>query len=465
MNGMHPSEFDLIADRDIEVDYDFNPTQLYIYISNSDWSETLHSISENPIQARIWVVKTENKYDRDESTCRFLPLHSTCAREPPLSVVSALLKAYPEGAAKQDDNGMYPLHYACANRASPKIIQLLLNVYSEARFQRVKVSGALPIHLAAQWGVSSILVMKYLLKENNSLASARDSEGLSPLELIIDAEHVEGKLEMINTLKDALLQESLEYSSTISSSNYPSYEEDKHIIQIDYHSNAEEKVGSQGSSSSHDSQDYTRQAVLLRREVAKLKNHKACIKSNVKEQISLEWEAVNLALHDMQQKMTHLKEISTEEQENTAANIDPFKDDTLKEKDVEKVKSIDAETILAENKCMGKELEELGDTYDSYLFKVETVEHVIKELANTMTYIATGHNATITRMKKMESEMIRMSQLRSAKLKELTQEVDAIATKLSSIDYKHEERRALDVLSKEQEILDKMGDIIDVLKS
>jgi hypothetical protein len=462
MDEMHFNDFDLIMDRDIEVDYDLNPTQLYLYISDSDWHETLHAMNENPIQARIWVVKTENRYARDESTCRFLPIHSACARAPPISIVSALLEAYPEGASKQDDNGMYPLHYACANQASADVIELLLNYYPEARFQRVEVSGALPIHLAAQWGVSSIAVMQHMLRDNGSLASARDSEGLSPLEIAIEADYQDHKVEIINILRDAILQETLEYSSTLSSVNVMSFTDQSNIIEL-----GGESRDNQSQYSKRKRRHFAKRTEILKKEVSRLKDKKKFLKSSARKQIEMEWEAVNTALSEMDEKLMALQRTQLQDQEkrdpHDDGNDDPFQEDSPEEKTTEE-KHSEIEDIVAENIKMEEELFKLEDTQDAYMFKVETVENIVKELVTTITQIAEGHNATMQRMQQMEAQMIKMSEARSMKLKELTSEVDAIALKISNSESSHEGKKAFDVLKKEQEILDKMSEIIRVLK-
>ena len=93
---------------DLEVDYDYNVTDLYRFISNSQWQEALHAIRMKPIEAKTWVVR----YHEDENKgmmWRFLPLHSASARQPPEAVITALIDAYPEGVECCDDQGKYAL--------------------------------------------------------------------------------------------------------------------------------------------------------------------------------------------------------------------------------------------------------------------------------------------------------------------------------------------------------------------
>ncbi len=202
-----------------EVDHDLNPTELYQKICNEDWEGALAAMERNPLECRTWVVQRdpcsneeeEDLYDddggRDESV-RFLPLHSACARKPPLDVVTALLTSYPEGVAMVDLNGMFALHYACENQASAAVIELLLVRNQEAnRLPAFMNNGSLPIHLAAQWGVSSPEVMSILLEVDNDLACVKDDDGFTPLDLALISEEYDGREEVIDILRNAVRKE------------------------------------------------------------------------------------------------------------------------------------------------------------------------------------------------------------------------------------------------------------------
>mmetsp|Transcript_12709 Transcript_12709/g.14345 ORF Transcript_12709/g.14345 Transcript_12709/m.14345 type:complete len:444 (+) Transcript_12709:94-1425(+) len=442
MDEQYVMEHNMMSYQDIEVDYDYNPTVLYLNICDSDWYSALLSVRESPIEARIWVVKRENKYRNDEYTCRFLPIHSACARKPPIALISALLKAYPDAAAQQDDNGMYPLHYACSNRASAEVIRMLMKYCPDANFQRVEVSGALPIHLAAQWGVSSISVMDVLLKNNISLASARDSDGLTALEVAIDADYYEGKREVLNLLKDAVLEEEIETSSTISSDDSRMAEEDFRQVEI-----------VRQSSKANDRISFHK-VEKLKEQAIKLNKGKEYIATNVKEQIKLEWKAVNAAIKEMDQKVEKFKKTKT-----TFNEYDPF-DEEKSESGV----SENLENIKDDNIQMEKELAKLQKIFDAYLFKAETIESIIEELVKTMTRVSSGHRATVAKLKQMESNMKEVSEKRADKLKHLTSELDEIAANLSSLDISSEEKKSNDLMKKEVMILDKMNAMLSSLK-
>lgn len=462
MAEMRLSNYDLIdLDKDIEVDLNYNPTQLYLLISDSKWYEALRSIKDNPIQARIWVVKTEH-YDSEEGTCRFLPIHSACARQAPLSVVSALLEAYPEGASRVDENGMCPLHYACANHASSEVVQILLEFFPEGRLQRVEVSRALPIHLAAQWGVSSPKVFKHLLEGNQSLASARDSEGLSPIDLVVEADYPR-RYEILSILKESMLQETLENSSTISSSGPLSEHED--IIDLGNDLSAtQQRSREKNQSSAHEEENlYTKTAEILRNEVIKLQNKKSFVRSSVNDQMALEWQAVNIAIGEMDQKVEAMLQ---EKDSSGRREHSPVSNNTRKvENKGSDENRNELETLRSENKIIENELENLKDQYKSYHRKIEKVEEIIKHLADTMTQVVTTHKEAMTRFQNMEKEMLQVTKLRSDKLKELTQDIETMSTQISSFSAKKTQQKTYNVLQKEEEILDKMSAIIKTLKS
>lgn len=171
-----------------EVDYDKNITKLYEAITSCDWDVAIEAVNEQPREARTWVVR--HYEDSDEIMWRFLPLHSACARQPPASVISALLKAYPQGAKCIDDQGMYPLHYACGNQASREVIRLLL----VANPQAAKITdprGMLPIHYLACWGPSSVSIIDMVLVAHRDVSETTDADGNTALDLARDAEYPE----------------------------------------------------------------------------------------------------------------------------------------------------------------------------------------------------------------------------------------------------------------------------------
>lgn len=159
----------------LEVDYDNNVTDLYKYISNCQWNDAMHTIANQPIEARTWVVR----YHEDENKgmmWRFLPLHSACARQPPLEIVQALIQMYPEGAQSPDDQGKYALHYACGNQASTDVIEALIDAFPTAA-RTSDPEGKLPLHWLAISGPDEISAVKPLISASGKLYQIVDDEG------------------------------------------------------------------------------------------------------------------------------------------------------------------------------------------------------------------------------------------------------------------------------------------------
>lgn len=173
----------------LEVDFHTNITDLYKAITASDWDEAIGAVKKNPDEAKTWVVR---KYDEnpEKNMWRFLPIHSACARQPPASLISALLAAYPEGARCVDDQGMYALHYASGNQASREVIRALLMAFPDAAKLK-DPRGMLPIHYIACWGPSSISVVDMILVANRNIGDCTDEDGNTPMDLAKDGDYTE----------------------------------------------------------------------------------------------------------------------------------------------------------------------------------------------------------------------------------------------------------------------------------
>jgi hypothetical protein len=172
----------------LEVDYDKNLTELYRAITDQKWDRAIAVCRKYPVQAATWVVR--HYEDDNEIMWRFLPIHSACARQPPASLIQALLRAYPDGAKCIDDQGMYALHYACGNQASRDVIRQLLVHFPEAA-KIADPRGMLPIHYLACWGPSSVAVVDMLLVAHHDVGKARDEDGNAPLDLAREGDYPE----------------------------------------------------------------------------------------------------------------------------------------------------------------------------------------------------------------------------------------------------------------------------------
>ena len=185
----------------LEVDYDTNITALYQAITNCDWDGAIDACTKHPEEARTWVVRhyEDSETATNEVMWRFLPIHSASARQPPREVVSALLKAYPDGAKCVDDQGMYALHYACGNQAHRDVIRMLLVAYPEAASMQ-DPNGMLPMHYLACWGPSESSIMDMVLVAYRQAGHSRDADGNTPLDLAMEGDYAE-RNQVVNILK------------------------------------------------------------------------------------------------------------------------------------------------------------------------------------------------------------------------------------------------------------------------
>lgn len=459
-----------------EVEYDLNPTDLYDYICKSDWESALYTIASNPIEANIWVVKREvRSFECGEIACRFLPLHSACARNPPLSIISALIDAYPEGCAARDDNGMYPLHYATANQASFKVIKILLKTFPEANFFRIESQGTLPIHLVSQWGASSLEVMEVLLKNRSSLACAKNYEGKTPLEVALAAGNYDGKEALVQMLKDVAERDDSEEStsSTISSKT-------KDVIVLD-HSNVVSLRFSQMEGESRDEvpskvtkEDNNNSAVVsfsakksvkrMEAEIIALRAQKALIKAETEEQIAHEWKEVctmiaelkyemDKSQNEMREKRYALKLMGfdrlVEESDNDINNNQeqrPLipKDDnnepqplspednndeqytlTLEEK-------IELYRVQEENAKLEIEHTRIKKEHNAYNAKFQSMKSIMNDLTSLTKKLMLERKESYERITAMESNMQVNSAIRQTKLQQLLNDEQMYSTNIMS---------------------------------
>ncbi|KAL9184835.1 hypothetical protein ACHAXT_002612 [Thalassiosira profunda] len=128
-----------------ETDYDLGPTQLYTFIENKHWESAIERIRTAPNEVQTWISRREPD-DPNKIRWRLLPLHATCVFRAPLSLIEALIAAYPQGPGLMDDQGMLPIHLACRNGASRGVVMTLLNAYPKSINVKDK-KGRTPLNL------------------------------------------------------------------------------------------------------------------------------------------------------------------------------------------------------------------------------------------------------------------------------------------------------------------------------
>ena len=139
-----------------EVDFEKNPTGLYIAVHTKNWALALDRVSSYPLEAGIWVKRMEDSNSSSDCTgvvgqrvvrWRMLPLHAAILFSAPVLVIKAIIKANPNACSSPDDQGMVPLHLAFRAGASEDAVVTLLEAFPEA-IEMVDYKDRLPSMLA-----------------------------------------------------------------------------------------------------------------------------------------------------------------------------------------------------------------------------------------------------------------------------------------------------------------------------
>jgi hypothetical protein len=162
-----------------EVDFERNPTGLYIAVHTKNWALALDRAGSYPREAGIWVLRledTKSSNDVDMSSpraktippsgqrvvrWRMLPLHAAILFGAPVPVIKAIIKANPNACGSPDDQGMTPLHLAFRAGSSEEVAVTLLEACPEA-IEMVDYKGRLP----------SMLVPKHTMSYADTIAEA-----------------------------------------------------------------------------------------------------------------------------------------------------------------------------------------------------------------------------------------------------------------------------------------------------
>jgi len=93
-------------------------------------------------------------------------LHAACWNNAPISVIQALLKAWPGAVRALADNNHCPLHEACIHPKCLSTIQLLVKAWPDSVQQRTSVYGFLPIQFALMSSEPvSLDIVRFLVKQ------------------------------------------------------------------------------------------------------------------------------------------------------------------------------------------------------------------------------------------------------------------------------------------------------------
>lgn len=181
-----------------------NPDAILLgLIKSKDWEmiRTLLAVSSPDCFRSIATsISTYSEQKLDGMTL----LHVVVRYDPPLDIVSNIIKLIPEMTAARDDLGRTPLHIAAGSDASPFLLRFIASAYPAACDTQDE-DGKTPLHLVcdtsfdlfAHIGTSSTPksqksprheAIVALLSESLTAASIEDDDEMSPLEHAIMCE-------------------------------------------------------------------------------------------------------------------------------------------------------------------------------------------------------------------------------------------------------------------------------------
>ena len=420
-----------VVPSNLEVDYDKNITRLYQAITSCDWDEALSAIKRNPEEARTWVVRysDEENDDDDEAQImwRFLPIHSACARQPPASVIQALLHAYPDSAKCIDDQGMYALHYACGNHASREVIRLLLMSFPDAA-KIADPQGMLPIHYLACWGPSSVSVIDMVLVANRDVASAQDHEGQTPIDLALDGQYPERNA-VVAALKRWLDNTSAGKSDQ---SNPTSSKGDGLDLNSKVNTNSlrEEKKEPETDLSSPTSDQFEstpddttpRTVGRLKYEIQSLKSDQKKLETNWEQRLVCQKDQFGGQMYDLAQRLKDL-EIEQNESGRQIAMLQQDLQDRDKEVLETKEELLETRTQLStveeERDALRETLADLTAQHDKFKKRSEMMGDRLGSLNASLFSMMDEQTVVLDAMKAREAQLSALSNLRRNKMKEL----------------------------------------------
>ena len=405
---------------ELEVDYDHDITRLYEAITNEDWDAAIDAVKSSPAEARTWVVR---HHPDGGIMWRFLPLHSACARQPPVALVGALLDAYRPAASTCDDQGLYPLHYAAGNQASSAVIKTLLLNHPDATSE-ADPTGMLPLHYLAKWGPSDKLGLDILLLTNQKAAFDKTEDGETALELALEGEYDEDLKEAVVTTLRALTGETagLEAEEEVQATLTDEQEEDaisetasKSIAKDSVDDPTVQKALSPKKSESTSNLADLQKIFHLEKELAALREERRSTAVAHEQQLASEKAELKAQMLLLQDEVAKLQS-ANEELTNERANKDEFLryiEGRLAEKDYEIL------NIQKTSDVITKENAELTTKYEALRAKSDANDVRLATLQQSAATLLAEHEKITAAVAKRDALFKAATKRRQEKMQEL----------------------------------------------
>lgn len=112
-----------------ELDFDVNPSELYLMLQRRDWIGATQHLKRNPEEATYWISRKELD---GKLRWRLLPIHGAIIFSAPDTMIQSLVDAYPASVSSKDDQGMLPLHLSYRMGSPASVVEVLLNAFPES---------------------------------------------------------------------------------------------------------------------------------------------------------------------------------------------------------------------------------------------------------------------------------------------------------------------------------------------
>jgi len=179
-------------------------TDLPTLIRGQNWQAVVQRLQIAPSDAKIPLqVPTRGGFS---STSEFFPLHYACERRPPVEVVEAFIKVFPEAVARRAmPGGATPAHYACTWYAEESSVKALLIADRNAS-KTLDELGNLPLHSACYSGTTTAVV-EMLLRAYPKGVLTRNKHGSLPEDIVKRLKHENrmSVLALLNLCKDEVI--------------------------------------------------------------------------------------------------------------------------------------------------------------------------------------------------------------------------------------------------------------------
>jgi hypothetical protein len=155
-------------------------------IQQSQWEAVLERLEAHPLEAEEELqVMTRGGF---LAASGFYPLHYACERQPPISVVQALIAAHPIAVLTRTmPGGCLPLHVACTWYGSEEVIQALVSADSGS-CQIKDELGNIPLHCACFAGASEE-ILTTLIRTDPETVLERNTQGSRPADITKRLQH------------------------------------------------------------------------------------------------------------------------------------------------------------------------------------------------------------------------------------------------------------------------------------